>query len=45
MKANFDPVTLEIWSRLISIADESAAALLRTSFSNHRPQIETLLRC
>ena len=26
----FDPVTLEIlWSRLISIADESAAALLR----------------
>ena len=32
--ANFDPVTLEIlWSRLISIADESAAALLRTSFS------------
>ena len=33
-KANFDPVTLEIlWNRLISIADESAAALLRTSFS------------
>ena len=33
-KANFDPITLEIlWSRLISIADESAAALLRTSFS------------
>ena len=30
----FDPVSLEIlWSRLISIADESAAALLRTSFS------------
>ena len=30
----FDPVTLEIfWSRLISVADESAAALLRTSFS------------
>ena len=30
----FDPVTLEIlWSRLISIADESAAALLRTAFS------------
>lgn len=29
-----DPVTLEIfWSRLVSIADESAAALLRTSFS------------
>ncbi|MGY8935063.1 MAG: hydantoinase B/oxoprolinase family protein [Alphaproteobacteria bacterium] len=32
--SQFDPVTLEIlWSRLISIADESAAALLRTSFS------------
>ena len=32
--AAFDPITLEIyWSRLISIADESAAALLRTSFS------------
>jgi N-methylhydantoinase B len=31
---DFDPITLEIfWSRLISIADESAAALLRTSFS------------
>ena len=30
----FDPITLEIfWSRLISIADESATALLRTSFS------------
>lgn len=30
----FDPITLEIlWSRLISIADESAAALLRTAFS------------
>jgi N-methylhydantoinase B len=30
----FDPITLEIlWSRLIAIADESAAALLRTSFS------------
>ena len=34
--AKFDPVTLEIlWSRLISIADESAAALLRTSFSTN----------
>jgi hypothetical protein len=32
--AVFDPISLEIlWSRLISIADESAAALLRTSFS------------
>lgn len=31
---SFDPVSLEImWSRLISIADESAAALLRTAFS------------
>ena len=31
---SFDPITLEIlWSRLISIADESAAALLRTAFS------------
>lgn len=31
---DLDPVTLEIfWSRLISIADESAAALVRTSFS------------
>ena len=29
-----DPITLEIlWSRLTSIADEAAAALLRTSFS------------
>jgi N-methylhydantoinase B len=34
MSARFDPVTLQIlWSRLISIADEAAAALLRTSFS------------
>jgi len=33
-RTEFDPVTLEIlWSRLISIADESAAALVRTSFS------------
>lgn len=32
--ATFDPVSLEImWSRLISIADESAAALVRTAFS------------
>lgn len=31
---DFDPISLEIlWSRLISIADESAAALLRTAFS------------
>jgi N-methylhydantoinase B len=33
-EARFDPVSLQIlWSRLISIADEAAAALLRTSFS------------
>jgi N-methylhydantoinase B len=33
-RTELDPVSLEIlWSRLISIADESAAALLRTSFS------------
>ncbi len=32
--AEFDPVTLEIlWSRLISITDEAAAALVRTAFS------------
>jgi N-methylhydantoinase B len=31
---DLDPISLEIfWSRLISIADESAVALLRTSFS------------
>jgi len=31
---SFDAITLEIlWSRLISIADEAAAALLRTAFS------------
>jgi N-methylhydantoinase B len=30
----FDPVTLELlWTRLVSIVDEAAAALLRTSFS------------
>ena len=34
MSCNFNPISLEIhWSRLISIADEAAAALLRTSFS------------
>jgi N-methylhydantoinase B len=33
-QTELDPIALEIlWSRLISIADESAAALLRTSFS------------
>ena len=31
---SFDPVTLEVlWTRLISITDEAAAALVRTSFS------------
>lgn len=34
MTARFDPVTLELyWRRLISIVDEAAAALVRTSFS------------
>ncbi len=32
--AAFDPITLEVlWTRLISSADEAAAALVRTSFS------------
>ena len=30
----FDPITLEVlWTRMISIVDEAAAALVRTSFS------------
>ena len=30
----FDPISLEIlWSRLIAIADEAAATLVRTAFS------------
>jgi len=34
MNEKFDPITLEIlWSRLISIVDEAAATLVRTSFS------------
>jgi N-methylhydantoinase B len=34
MGTPFDPVTLELlWTRLISVVDEAAAALLRTSFS------------
>ena len=34
MPIEFDPITLEImWSRLISIVDEAAATLVRTSFS------------
>jgi N-methylhydantoinase A len=41
---DFDPVTLEIlWNRLISIADESAAALVRTSFS-YKTQFEREIR-
>ena len=33
-RLSFDPITLEvIWTRLISAADEAAAALIRTSFS------------
>ena len=33
-QSEFDPVTLEIlWNRLISIADQSATTLVRTSFS------------
>ena len=34
MSEQFDPVTLELlWRRLISLVDEAAAALVRTSFS------------
>jgi N-methylhydantoinase B len=34
MAKEFDPITLEImWSRLISVVDEAAATLVRTSFS------------
>ena len=34
MSEPFDPVRLEIlWSRLVAIADEAAATLVRTSFS------------
>ena len=34
MSGDFDPVTLELlWRRLISLVDEAAAALVRTSFS------------
>ncbi len=34
MSERFDPVTLELlWRRLISLVDEAAAALVRTSFS------------
>lgn len=35
MRARFDPITLEIlWRRLISIVDESDAAVARTAFSS-----------
>ena len=34
MKAALDPITLEIlWTRLITVANEQAAALQRTSFT------------
>lgn len=34
MSDHFDPISLEImWSRLISIANQAAVSLLRTSFS------------
>ncbi len=34
MTRSFDPVELELlWRRLISLVDEAAAALVRTSFS------------
>ena len=34
MDQEFDPISLEIlWSRLISVVDEAAATLVRTSFS------------
>ena len=34
MSRDFDPISLEImWSRLISVVDEAAATLVRTSFS------------
>ena len=35
-----DAASLEVlWTRLISIADEAAAALVRTSFSTDRPRV------
>ena len=34
MAKEFDPISLEIlWGRLISVVDEAAATLVRTSFS------------
>jgi N-methylhydantoinase B len=34
MSARFDPVTLEVlWTRIISVVDEAAKAIVRTSFS------------
>jgi N-methylhydantoinase B len=34
MRKKFDPITLEVmWNRLISVVDEAAATLVRTSFS------------
>ena len=32
--APFDPITLEVlWTRIISVVDEAAKAIVRTSFS------------
>ena len=34
MNASFDPITLEVlWTRIISVVDEAAKAIVRTSFS------------
>ena len=34
MTTRFDPITLEVlWTRIISVVDEAAKAIVRTSFS------------
>src|SRR4029077_2282904 len=34
MSSHFDPITLEVlWTRIISVVDEAAKAIVRTSFS------------
>ena len=34
MTTPFDPITLEVlWTRIISVVDEAAKAIVRTSFS------------
>src|ERR1044072_2753432 len=34
MSSDFDPITLEVlWTRIISVGDEAAKAIVRTSFS------------